>query len=60
MKKIGAFFKKIGTTIKEAFVETWALIKEIPWSQPVKPLVAWCIVGGALAIALAIILIFLL
>lgn len=60
MSKIGAFFKKIGTTIKEAFVETWEMIKEIPWSQPVKPVVAWCIVGVALAVSVALILLFVL
>ncbi len=36
----------------------WAKVKAIPWNAPVKPVVAWSVAGGALLIAVALMLIF--
>ena len=49
-----SFFKKIGNGFKKA----WEWVKNIPWNQPVKPIVAWGIIGGVLAISVALMLIF--
>ena len=47
MKKIGNFFKKV-----------FGAIKNIPWTAPVKPLVAWCTYGGVIALTVVLMLIF--
>ena len=58
MNKVGAFFKKLGAKIADFGICVWEKLKSIPWNQPVKPLVAWCIVGGAVVISVALMLIF--
>lgn len=58
LSKVGAFFKKVGSAIVKAAKSVWAWIKEIPWTKPIKPVIAWSVIGGTLAIAVALMLIF--
>ena len=58
MKKISAFFKKIGYAIEDAFLDAWDYVKEIPWNKPVKPVIAWPIFCATFAIAIALLAIF--
>lgn len=58
MNKVGAFFKKVGVAIANGCVAAWNFVKNIPWTQPVKPLIAWSVVGGTLALAVMFMLIF--
>ncbi len=69
MDKVKGFFKKVGTAIanfcKKAWagivagcVAAWNWVKSIPWTQPVRPLVAWCVLGGTILVAVALMLIF--
>ena len=57
-KKVGNFFKKVGNAIANFFKTAWQKFKAIPWNQPVKPVVAWSIIGGVLVVAAALALIF--
>lgn len=42
-----------------AFFKTaWAKIKAIPWTQPLKPVVAWSVFGGVVALSVVLMLIF--
>ena len=52
--KVGNFFKKIGGFFKNV----WAKVKAIPWNAPVKPVVAWSVIGGVLLVSVALMLIF--
>ena len=69
MAKIGAFFKKAwAATVafsKKAWAATvaftkkaWAAIKAINWTAPVRPLIAWSVYGGVVALAVVLMLIF--
>lgn len=52
------FFKKAWNGTKNFFKNVWGKIKAIPWTEPVKPVVAWSIIGGVLAVSVALMLIF--
>ena len=52
--KVGNFFKKIGGFFKNV----WAKFKAIQWTAPVKPVVAWSVIGGVLLVSVALMLIF--
>ena len=58
MAKIGAFFKKIGKAIADFAKKAWVTVKELDWNAPVRPAIAWSVFGGALAIAVVLMLIF--
>ena len=58
MNKVGNFFKKVGKAIADGCKKAWKYIKNIPWNKPVKPLVAWCVVGGTVVVSVALMLIF--
>ena len=47
---MGSFFRKIGYAIVDGFEDAYDYIRDIPWTQPVKPAVGWSIVMGAFAI----------
>lgn len=53
-KKSCSFFKKVGGFFKNA----WAKFKAIDWNAPVRPVVAWSVVGGVLLVSVALMLIF--
>ena len=55
--KVGAWFKKVGTAIAKFFKKAWAKVKAIQWNAPVKPVIAWSVIGGVLLVAVAIALI---
>lgn len=50
--------KTVGDAIAKAAKYVWAQIKRVPWTKPVKPLVAWSIIGGTLAVSVSLMLIF--
>ena len=52
--KVGAWFKKAGTAIANFFKKAWAKVKAIQWNAPVKPVIAWSVIGGVLLVAVAI------
>ena len=58
MKKVGDFFKKVGAAIANGCKKAWNFVKNIPWNQPVKPVVAWSVLGGTVAVATILALIF--
>ena len=47
MKKVGDFFKKAVN-----------FVKNIPWTSTVKPLVAWSVFGGVVALTVILMLAF--
>ena len=53
-KKENNFFKKIGGFFKNV----WAKVKAIQWNAPVKPVVAWSVIGGVVLVSVALMLIF--
>ena len=57
-KKVGAWFKKVGVAIANFFKKAWAWVKAIPWNAPVKPVIAWSVIGGVLLVSVALMLIF--
>ncbi len=50
--------KVAGSAIAKAAKYIWNLIKIVPWTKPIKPVIAWSVIGGTLAIAVALMLIF--
>lgn len=56
--KVGAFFKKVGSAIANFAKKTWAKVMAIQWNAPVKPIVAWGVIGGVLLVSVALMLIF--
>jgi len=54
MCKVGCFFKKIGRGIANGF----KAFCNLPWNQPVRPVIAWSLIGGVLAVSVALMLIF--
>ena len=52
------FSKKAWNATANFCKNAWAKFKAIPWSQPVKPVVAWSIIGGVLVVSVALMLIF--
>ncbi len=48
------FFGKIGNFFKTA----WQKFRAIEWNAPVKPVIAWSIVGGVVLVSVALMLIF--
>ena len=58
MKKVGDFFKKVGKAIADGAKKAVEFVKNIPWTSPVKPLVAWCTYGGVVALTVVLMLIF--
>ena len=57
-KKVGAWFKKVGNSIADFAKKAWAWFKGIQWNAPVKPVVAWSVIGGVLLVSVALMLIF--
>lgn len=57
-KKVGAWFKKVGIAIANFFKKLWAKVKAVQWNAPVKPVVAWSVIGGVLLVSVALMLIF--
>ena len=57
-KKVGAFFKKVGVAIADFAKKVWAKVKSVEWNAPVKPIVAWSVIGGVLLVSVALMLIF--
>jgi hypothetical protein len=55
--KVGAWFKKAGKAIANFFKKLWAKVKTVQWNAPVKPVIAWSVIGGVLLVAVAIALI---
>ena len=51
---VGAWFKKAGSAIGNFFKKAWAKVKAIQWNAPVKPVVAWSVIGGVLLVAVVI------
>ena len=69
MAQIGAFFKKAwAATVsfaKKAWAaivafakKAWATIKAIKWTATVRPVVAWSVYGGVVALTVVLMLIF--
>lgn len=58
MAKIGAFFKKIGEAIAASAKKAWVAVKTLNWNAPVRPLIAWSVFGGAVVLAVVLMLIF--
>ena len=69
MAKIGAFFKKAwAATVafaKKAWAaivafakKAWATVMKINWTAPVRPVIAWSVYGGVVALTVALMLIF--
>lgn len=69
MAKVAAFFKKVGKAIADCAKKVWAAIvsfckkawaavKAINWTAPVRPLIAWSVYGGVVALAVVLMLIF--
>ena len=60
MEKVGAWFKAVGSAIKNGFVAFGQWLKKawILRNEPVKPYVAWPVILGELAIAVILALIF--
>ena len=60
MEKVGAWFKAVGSKIKDGFVAFGRWVKKtwILRNEPVKPLVAWAVIIGETAIAVILALIF--
>ena len=56
--KVGAWFKKVGKAIADFFKKAWAWFKGIQWNAPVKPVIAWSVIGGTLLVSVALALIF--
>ena len=56
--KVGAFFKKVGNAIADFAKKVWAKVKSVEWNAPVKPIVAWSVIGGVLLVSVALMLIF--
>ena len=56
--KVGAWFKKVGSAIGNFFKKLWAKVNAIQWNAPVKPVVAWSVIGGVLLVSVALMLIF--
>ena len=52
------FFKRAWNATVNGCKKAVEWVKNIPWSQPVKPIVAWGIIGGVLAVAVALMIIF--
>ena len=52
------FFKKAWNAVSNFFKNAWAKVKAIPWNAPVKPVVAWSVIGGVLLVSVALALIF--
>ena len=46
------------TKVSNFFKNAWAKVKAIPWNAPVKPVVAWSVIGGVLLVSVALMLIF--
>ena len=57
-KKTGTNGEKKSSKVGAWFKNVWAKIKAIPWNAPVKPVVAWSVVGGVLLVSVALMLIF--
>lgn len=53
-KKVGAWFKKAGLAIANFFKKLWAQVKTVQWGAPVKPVIAWSVIGGVLLVAVVI------
>ncbi|MBE7078197.1 MAG: hypothetical protein E7377_05835 [Clostridiales bacterium] len=52
------FFTKAWATVKGACVKAIDWVKNIPWFSNVKPLIAWSVFGGTVALAVILMLIF--
>ena len=46
-EKKNGFFSKVGNFFKNV----WAKVKAIQWNAPVKPVVAWSVIGGVVLVA---------
>lgn len=55
--KVGAWCKKACAATGEFFKKAWAKVKTVEWTAPVKPVIAWSVIGGVLLVAVAIALI---
>ena len=58
MAKVAAFFKKVGKAITSFCKKAWAAVKAINWTAPVRPVIAWSVFGGVVALAVVLMLIF--
>ena len=54
MEAIKNFFKKVWGGIKTGFFAVINFFKNVPWTQTVKPVIAYSVSGGALALAILI------
>ena len=52
------FCKKALDTVKGACVKAIDWVKNIPWFSNVKPLIAWSVFGGTVALSVILMLIF--
>ena len=46
--------KNVGAAIGNFFKKAWAKVKAIQWNAPVKPVIAWSVIGGVLLVAVVI------
>ena len=46
-EKKNGFFSKIGNFFKNV----WAKVKTVQWNAPVKPVIAWSVIGGVILVA---------
>lgn len=58
MSKVVAFFKKVGSAIATFAKKCWAAVTSIQWTSNVRPLIAWPVYGGVVALTVALMLIF--
>lgn len=52
--KATAWLKKAGNATANFFKKLWAKVKTVQWNAPVKPVIAWGVIGGVLLVAVAI------
>ena len=46
-EKKNGFFSKVGNFFKNV----WAKVKTVQWNAPVRPVIAWSVIGGVILVA---------